>query len=158
MVTPIPWQIPSARLGRRNPHPPNDRLVPIQARCAWQTQKSRLSLRLFARVYLGSLCRQYLHAARFRVDCPHVFPVIRKLLATTQTHKIRSSNGRDDRPWLALAASNDRSTSFVPTTEDPGPGHLKQFNDHRHLLWGEPRRVTMPTSTQQLIGDGETPL
>src|SRR6478752_3082686 len=42
--------------------------------------------------------------------------------------------------------------------EHPGPCQFHEFNNHRHLSLGEPRRVTMSASgNNKLIGDGETP-
>jgi hypothetical protein len=80
---------------------------------------------LFAGVELRCLVSQSLHTTGFRIDDPHVVPIVRELFAATQADKVGPSNRCDLGTRLALAASNELRAFLMAAAKDLGPGKLK---------------------------------
>src|SRR5690349_1550918 len=97
---------------------------------------------LLAGVKLSGFLGHGFHTAGFRIDDPHVVPVVGKLLAATQADKVGAGDRRDLGTRLAFTTGNQWSAFLMAAAKDPGPGQRKQFNDHKHLSDGESRRDT----------------
>ena len=110
---------------------------------------------LFACIHLRSLLGQDPHPAGIRINHSHVVPIVGKLFATAEADKISSRDGRDSRTRLAFTAGYEWRAFLMATAENFGPGHLNQFNKHRHLTNGGPSEVerTKPQNARLEIGN-----
>jgi hypothetical protein len=109
---------------------------------SWQTTNLIIPfVRLFPGVHLCGLLGENPYTAGVRIDDFHIVPIVGELFATAQADKIRSSDGRNGGTRLTFAASNQGRAFFMATAKNFGPGHLNQFNKHRHLTNGGPSEV-----------------